>query len=53
MPPPKKRVRVVPLTIQFDPSLLAWLRLEAKRRDDSIAAVVREAVRELMDKPAQ
>jgi len=50
MPAPKKRVRVQPLTVQLDPSLLVWLRGEADRRDTSIADVIRCAVRELRER---
>lgn len=35
------------LEIKIDPSDLCWLRQEADRRGVSIAAVVREAIREL------
>lgn len=51
MPPPQKRVKVQRLEIHLDPPLLAWLRLEAKRRDVSLAEVIRVALRELMEKP--
>lgn len=48
MAPPKKRVKVRRLEICLPPSLLAWLRLEAKRRDVSMAEVVRVALVRLM-----
>ena len=49
MAPPKKRQRVQRLDIHLPPSLLAWLRLEAKRQDVSLSEVVRVALRKLMD----
>jgi len=30
--------------MQFHPSMLAWLKIEAKRQDTSVAAIVRQAV---------
>ena len=47
--PPKKRVKVQRLEIQLHPSMLSWLRLEAKRRDVSLAEVIRIALAKLMD----
>lgn len=51
VPSPKKRVKVQRLEIQLPPSLLAWLRLEAKRRDVSLAEVIRVALYKLVDQP--
>jgi len=48
MPAPKKAVRVVPLSIQLDPDILAWLRLEAKRLDVSMSEVIRRLLRREM-----
>jgi hypothetical protein len=49
MAPPKKRVRFARLEFQLHPSQLAWLRLEAKRRDVPVAEVIRDAISKLMD----
>ena len=49
MAPPKKRVKVQRLEICLQPSLLAWLRMEAKRRDVSMAEVIRVALLCLME----
>ena len=50
MAAPKKRVKLNRgLEIHLDTPLLAWLRLEAKRRDVSLAEVVRTALRKLME----
>lgn len=43
--PPRKLVKLQRLDIQLDPPLLAWLRLEAKRLDVSMAEVLRRLVR--------
>lgn len=51
MPAPKKRARVKPLLVHLDPPLLAWLRLEAKRRDVSMSELVRRMIREKLDDP--
>ena len=48
---PKKQVKAQRLEIQLHPSTLAWLRLEAERRDVSLAEVIRIAIRKLMDDP--
>jgi hypothetical protein len=48
MPAPKKRQRVEAIKTHFDPPLLAWLRLEAKRLDVSISEVLRRLVRKEM-----
>jgi len=44
-------MRKQPIQVHIDPPLLAWLRLEAKRRGLSIGEVIRIAVRKLMDEP--
>jgi len=49
MPMPRKRNKMVRHELQFDPSMLAWLRLEARRQDSTVAAVVRQAVLVLME----
>jgi len=49
MPAPKKRVKAQRLEIHLPPALLAWLRLEAKRRDLPLAEVVRIALHKLME----
>jgi len=49
MAPPKKRVKVQRLEISLPPSLLAWLRMEAQRRDVSMAEVIRIALMRLME----
>jgi len=49
MPAPKKRQRVQSIKLSFDPPLLAWLRLEAKRLDVSISEIVRRAVFKTME----
>ena len=51
MAPPKKRVKVQRLEIHLEPSLLAWLRREAKRRDVPLAEVIRVELRKLKDGP--
>ena len=53
MAPPKKRVKLVRLEFLLHPSTLAWLRLEARRRDVPIADVLRAAVKKLMDEPTR
>jgi hypothetical protein len=45
MAAPKKRQTVQGIKVHFDPPLLAWLRLEAKRLDVSISEVLRRLVR--------
>ena len=37
------------LEVHLDAPLLAWLRLQAKRRNVTLASIVREAIRKLMD----
>lgn len=49
MPMPRKRNKMIRHEMQFSPSMLAWLRLEAKRRDTSVAEVVRAAVLKMME----
>lgn len=51
MPRSRKRPenKMVRHEMQFLPSMLAWLRLEARRRDTSVAEVVRDAVLRLME----
>lgn len=49
MAPPRKRVKMVRHEMQFSPSMLAWLRLEAQRQDSSVAKIVRQAVVQLME----
>lgn len=46
------RMRKQELKVHIDPPLMAWLRLEAKRRGVSLGDVIREALRKLMDKPS-
>lgn len=53
MAPPKKRVKLVRLEFLIHPSMLAWLRLEAQRRDTPIAEVIRAAVKKLMNAPTR
>jgi len=48
MTPPRKQVKVQRLDIHLDPSLLAWLRLSAKRLDVSLSEVLRRLVRKEM-----
>lgn len=48
MPAPRKAVRVEPLTIQLDPPLLVWLRVEAKRLDVPMSEVIRRLLRKEM-----
>ena len=45
---PKKQHPVEDIKVHFDPPLLAWLRLEAKRLDVSISEVLRRLVRKEM-----
>ena len=52
MAPPKKQVKVQRLEIQLHPNMLSWLRLDAKRRDVSLAEVVRIALMKLMNEPS-
>ena len=47
--PPRKAVKLVRVQAQMPPSMLAWLRLEARRRDESVALIIRQAVLELME----
>jgi hypothetical protein len=46
-------MRKQPLQVHIDPALLAWLRLEAKRRGLSLGEVIRIAVRKLMDESTE
>ncbi|MFH0899811.1 MAG: ribbon-helix-helix protein, CopG family [Pseudomonadota bacterium] len=48
MPAPKRRQHVEGIKVHFDPPLLAWLRLEAKRLDVSISELLRRLVRKEM-----
>uniref|UniRef100_A0A6H2A5A6 Putative ribbon-helix-helix protein repressor n=1 Tax=viral metagenome TaxID=1070528 RepID=A0A6H2A5A6_9ZZZZ len=49
MAPPKKRIKLKRLDIQLEPSLLAWLRLEAKRRDVSMSEIIRCLLRKELE----
>lgn len=49
MPSPRKRIKLLRHEMQFHPSMLAWLKLEAARQDTSVAAVVRQAILKLME----
>jgi hypothetical protein len=46
-------MRKQPLQVHLDPPLLAWLRLEAKRRGISLGELVRLALQKLMDEPVE
>lgn len=48
MAAPKKQQPVQGIKAHFDPPLLVWLRLEAKRLDISISEVLRRLVRKEM-----
>jgi len=48
MAAPKKQQQVQGIKAHFDPPLLAWLRLEARRLDVSISEVLRRLVRKEM-----
>ncbi len=48
MAAPKKQQHVQRLEIHLDPSLLAWLRLEAKRLDVSMSEIIRCLLRKEM-----
>lgn len=48
MAPPRKRNKMVRHEMSFPLDMRAWLRLEAGRRDTTVAAIVREAVLLLM-----
>ncbi len=49
MPMPRKREKMIRHEMQFTPSMLAWLRFEARRQDTTVAAIVRQAVLKLME----
>jgi hypothetical protein len=49
MAPPKKRNKLIRHEMQFSASMLTWLKIEAKRQDASVAAIVRQAVLLLME----
>lgn len=49
MAPPRKVEKLIRHEMQFSKAMLAWLQLEARRQDTSVAAIVREAVLLLMD----
>lgn len=44
MAPPRKLHKNIRHEMSFPPNMLTWLRLEAARRDTSVAEVVRDAV---------
>mgnify|MGYP001600702787 CR=1 FL=1 len=48
MAAPKKQIKLQRMDFQIHPAALAWLRLEAARRDCSIGALIREALLLLM-----
>ena len=49
MAPPRKRNKMIRHEMQFSLAMLTWLRLEAKRQDTSVAAIIRQAVLRLME----
>jgi len=46
-------MRKYSLQVHLDSPLIAWVRLEAKRRGCSLGEVVRDAIRKLMEQPTK
>jgi len=47
--PPKKLNKLLRHEMSFPSPMLAWLKLEARRQDTSVAAIVRQAITLLME----
>jgi hypothetical protein len=48
------RVRNMPVAaVVLDPDMPAWLKAEAQRQSTNVSTIVRQAIRALMERPAQ
>jgi len=47
---PRKAIKLARVQVQLIPSVLAWLRLEARRRDTSVSDVIRDAITQLEER---